>query len=189
MLTRRIGLEPVVLQYPALARAPAPSEQGTTHDETSAGPLSTGWEQPVDNGPPSKEQWSLSGSPGRVLCIRRGVSQHRRHLGRCGSSAPSRGKARGGPRSRTACASGTGSLGGLGQGAQAPGGAGLFNQRIHELATEGARATRIGVSASHQRDPHGSTSSLVACAARADLALTRGSSAGVTTARSSSRRW
>ena len=97
MLTRRIGLEPVVLQYPALARAPAPSEQGTTHDETSAGPLSTGWEQPVDNGPPSKEQWSLSGSPGRVLCIRRGVSQHRRHLGRCGSSAPSRGKARSGP--------------------------------------------------------------------------------------------
>jgi hypothetical protein len=30
VLTRRIGLEPVVLQYPALPRAPAPSEQGTT---------------------------------------------------------------------------------------------------------------------------------------------------------------
>lgn len=59
---------------------------------------------------------------------------------------------------------------------------------IHELATEGARATRIGVSASHPRDPHRSTSLLVACAARADLALTRGSSAGVTTARSRSRR-
>jgi len=64
MLTRRNGLEPIVLQYPALARAPAPSEQGTPHDETSAGPLSTGWEHPVDNGPPSQEQGSLSGSPG-----------------------------------------------------------------------------------------------------------------------------
>src|SRR5262249_10667944 len=44
------------------------------------------------------------------------------------------------------------------KGAKAPGGAGFFNRRIHELATEGARATRIGVSASHQRDPHRSTS-------------------------------
>jgi len=45
--------------------------------------------------------------------------------------------------------------------------------------------TRIGVTVSHQRDPHGSMSSLTASAARADLALSRESSAGATTARSS----
>jgi hypothetical protein len=61
--------------------------------------------------------------------------------------------------------------------------AGLFNRRVNELATEGARVKRIGVSASHPRDPHGLTSYLVACPAKADLALTRRSSAGVTTAR------
>lgn len=112
------------------------------------------------------------------------VLQHRRHLGRSGSPSPSRGKARGGPLGRTSCASRAGSPGGLGNGAQAPGSAGLSSRRLHELATEGARATWIGVSASHPRDPHRSTSSLVACPAKADLALTHGSSAGVTTARS-----
>ena len=66
VLTRRIGLELIVLQYPALARAPAPSEQGTKHDETSAGPFSTCWEQPVENGPPPQEKGSLSGSPGLI---------------------------------------------------------------------------------------------------------------------------
>jgi len=48
MLTRRIGLEPIVPRYPAPARAAAPSEQGATRDEKGAGPFSTGWEQPVD---------------------------------------------------------------------------------------------------------------------------------------------
>ena len=121
---------------------------------------------------------------GPVPAIPRGVPQHRRHLGRCGSSSPSRGRARGGSKGRTVRASGPGGRGWLGKGAQAPGGAGFSIRRIHELATEGARATRIGVSASHPRDLHRSTSLLVACAARADLALTRGHSVGVTTARS-----
>jgi hypothetical protein len=67
VLTRRIGLELIVPQYPALARAPAPSEQGTMQDEKGAGPFSTGWEHPVESDPPSQEQGSLSGSPDRVL--------------------------------------------------------------------------------------------------------------------------
>jgi len=184
MLTRRIGLELIVPQYPALARALAPSEQGSTQDETSAGPFSTSWEQPVESGPPRRSNGQSSVRRARGPASPRCVLQHRRHLGRSGSPSPSRGKARGGPRSRTSCASGAGSPGGLGNGAQAPGGAGLSSRRVHELATEGAGATWIGVSASHPRDPHRSTSSLVACPAKADLALAHESSASVTTARS-----
>jgi hypothetical protein len=56
VLTRRIGLELIVPQYPALARVPAPSEQGTMQDEKGAGPFSTGWEHPVESDPPSQEQ-------------------------------------------------------------------------------------------------------------------------------------
>jgi hypothetical protein len=189
VLTRRIGLELIVPQYPALARDPAPSEQGTKHDETGAGPLSTCWEQPVENGPPPAGERVLVRFAGSGPASPRGVLQHGKHLGRCGLSSPSRGRVRSGPRGQTAGASGPGGRGGLENGAQAPGSAGLSSRRIHELATEGARATRIGVSTSHHRDLHRSTSLLVACAARADLALTRGHPAGVTTARSRSRRW
>jgi len=114
---------------------------------------------------PPQERWFQLGSPGRLQRLLGAFPQHRRHLGRCGSSSPSRGRARGGP---------TGKLGKC---------AGVFSRRVDELATEGARVKRIGVSSSHPRDPDGSTSWLVACAAKADLALTRGSSAGVTTAR------
>jgi hypothetical protein len=46
--------------------------------------------------------------------------------------------------------------GGLGKGAQAPGCAGLSSRCIHELATEGVRAERIGVTPSQQCGSHGS---------------------------------
>jgi len=35
--------------------------------KSGAGPLSTGWELPVESGQTSQKQWSLSGSPARVL--------------------------------------------------------------------------------------------------------------------------
>lgn len=128
---------------------------------------------------------------GKVLCpacrarpsFPEGLPWNGRHLGRCGSPSPSRGKARGGSAGQPACASRVGGRGGLGKGARAPGGAGLSSRRIHELATEGVRAKRIGITASPPRGPHGSSSYLVACPAKADLVLPRGSSAGVTTAR------
>jgi len=105
-----------------------------------------------------------------------------RHLGRCGSLSPSRGKARGGPESQPTCASRAGGPGELGNGAQAPGCAGLSSLQLHELATEGVRAKRIGVTTS-PRGSHRPWGWMVSCAAKADLALTRESLVEVASAR------
>jgi hypothetical protein len=182
MLTRRIGLEPVVLQHPAPSRVPAPSEQGTMRDETGAGSFSTAWEQPVDRrssrgskGPCSVRRAGSGGSPGSP--------QYGRHLG-CGRAlSPSRGWAGSGPRGFAPRASRARGRGGfetgresVRQGARAPGSAGLSSRRLREPTTEGVRAARIGITASPPRSPHGLSSCLVACPAKADLDLIRWSS-------------
>ena len=73
--------------------------------------------------------------------------------------------------------------GGLGKGAQASGGAGLSSRRVHELATEGVRARGIGGMVSHPRGLHGLRGRSISCAAKADLVLTRKSSACMASAR------
>jgi len=101
--------------------------------------------------------------------------------------SPSRGKARGGPRGKWRRSSALPDAlqvpGGLGNGAQAPGGAGLSSRHLHELATEGVRARRIGVMVGHPGGPHGSSWWLTSCAAKADLVLTCRSSACMASAR------
>jgi len=183
MLTRRIGLELIVLQYPALARDRPPSEHGTTHDEMKRGPLfhmlgTTCGKRPTPAG--AKVLVRFAGQDSPFLGV---LSRTESTLG-AADCLPRRGGGREAAlQAERPAKAGREALVGSGKGAKAPGGAGFSIRRTPELATEGARVTRVGVSASHHRVPHGATSSLVACAARADLALNRGCSVFVTTER------
>jgi len=178
MLTRRIGLEPIVPRYPAPARAPAPSEQSATRDEKGAGPFSTGWEQPVDRvhssmamilarlaGPGSRSSgrppaWKAPWAQ-RIAVPVAGERERRsskpnglRKQG--GRQRASREQARAGNWRRSpASPEVLQILGGLGKGVQAPGSIDLSHRCIHELATEGVHAKRIRGNARPSTRPSG----------------------------------
>lgn len=148
-------------------------------------------------GSPPAEAKGLARFAGPGPAIPRVAPQHGRHLGCSRALSPSRGGAGSGPRGQAARRKQgarprwvrkrarkrpTGRASAR-QGARAPGSAGLSSRRIREPTTEGVRAARIGITASPPRSPHGLSSCLVACPAKADLVLNRGSSVGVTAAR------
>jgi hypothetical protein len=112
MLTRRIGLEPVVPQHPAPTRAllrPSRARRRMKKARARCPQLGNNlWTKvhpPGSKGPCSVYR---AGSP-RIL----EEPQHRRHLGCSRLSSPSRGGAGSGPSGGTACASRTGGRGGL----------------------------------------------------------------------------
>jgi hypothetical protein len=136
MLTRRIGLEPVVLQHPAPSRALLRSSRARRRmKEARARCPQLGNNLWTEVHPPGSKDPARFAGLGPTPP--RGAPQNQRHLGCSRSSSPSRGGAGSGPYGGTACASRAGGRGGLVKGAQAPGSVGLSSRRIHELATEG----------------------------------------------------